>query len=255
MRLIDDLLDVSRIIHRQARAAPRAGRPGRGRASGGRERARRLLEQRRPRAGRAIGRQPICRRPTATRLAQVFVNLLNNAAQVHRSGRADRDRASRSRAERRGPECSDNGIGIDPSMQRRGLRDVRRRSTSSLERGRAGLGVGLALARAARRDARRHDRASRARASARARPSPSACRGCRRRRRAATGAAPLAAAGAARLRILIADDNDDYADSVAVMLAGCRPSRSQVVYDGNAALRAATARRPDVGLLDIGMPG
>jgi CheY-like chemotaxis protein len=56
------------------------------------------------------------------------------------------------------------------------------------------------------------------------------------------------------LRVLIVDDNQDGADSLLLLLQayGVEP---RVAYDGESALLAARAFRPDVVLLDIGMPG
>jgi two-component system, sensor histidine kinase len=53
--------------------------------------------------------------------------------------------------------------------------------------------------------------------------------------------------------LLIADDNRDSADSMAMML-GLLGYRTTVVYDGDEALQAAAALRPRVAILDIGMP-
>jgi CheY-like chemotaxis protein len=56
------------------------------------------------------------------------------------------------------------------------------------------------------------------------------------------------------LRILLADDNADFADSLAHMLEASGHAVT-IVHDGRAALDAARAERFDVGLFDIGMPG
>src|SRR4029453_12716974 len=57
-----------------------------------------------------------------------------------------------------------------------------------------------------------------------------------------------------RRRILIADDNVDAATCLSVLLeiTGCE---CRVVHDGLSALRAATEFRPEIAVLDIGMPG
>ena len=51
------------------------------------------------------------------------------------------------------------------------------------------------------------------------------------------------------------DDNRDAADSLARYLARATGQRVEVAYDGPAALEAAEAFRPEVILLDIGLPG
>jgi CheY-like chemotaxis protein len=57
----------------------------------------------------------------------------------------------------------------------------------------------------------------------------------------------------ARLRVLIADDNEDAADSLAMLLSleGCEV---RTAYDGRTAVSIAQLFRPQVALLDIGMP-
>jgi two-component system CheB/CheR fusion protein len=56
------------------------------------------------------------------------------------------------------------------------------------------------------------------------------------------------------LRVLIADDNKNTADSLGMLLTawGHEPL---IVYDGLAALRKAQSEHPDVALLDLGLPG
>jgi CheY-like chemotaxis protein len=55
------------------------------------------------------------------------------------------------------------------------------------------------------------------------------------------------------LQILIADDNRDSADSLAMILQA-EGHDAQTAYDGQAALNAALATRPQVAILDLGMP-
>jgi len=56
------------------------------------------------------------------------------------------------------------------------------------------------------------------------------------------------------LRILIAEDNRDSADSLKTLLEALR-YESHVVYDGETAVRSAATLRPDVIVMDIGLPG
>ena len=60
---------------------------------------------------------------------------------------------------------------------------------------------------------------------------------------------------AGRLRVLVVDDNVDAANSLAMLLALVDDHDVQVAYDGLAAIEAAQAHRPDIFLLDLGMPG
>ncbi len=61
-------------------------------------------------------------------------------------------------------------------------------------------------------------------------------------------------AKAGKLRVLVADDNRDSADSLKLLLE-LLGHHAEVAYDGEAALEAATSRPPDVAFLDIGLPG
>jgi two-component system CheB/CheR fusion protein len=58
-----------------------------------------------------------------------------------------------------------------------------------------------------------------------------------------------------RLRVLVVDDNVDAANSLAMLLALTDGHDVRVAYDGLAALEVAQVHRPDVLLLDLGMPG
>ena len=69
----------------------------------------------------------------------------------------------------------------------------------------------------------------------------------------AAGSSATDAAPGDGSRILIADDNRDSADSMAMML-GLLGFETTVVYDGDDAIRAASTLRPRVAILDIGMP-
>ena len=109
---------------------------------------------------------------------------------------------------------------------------------------------------AAGRDARRHRRGAqrRRRARQRVRRAP-AGRVDRARGRATAAAPPRRAAPRAPHRILVVDDNRDAASSLAMLLEidGHRDASSRTT--GPAALEAAEQHRPDVVLLDIGLPG
>ncbi len=190
----------------------------------------------------------------AARLAQVFSNLLSNACRYTPLG--GRIAVSVTRHDDLvDVAVQDSGLGIDPSLQHR-IFDLFEQGDKSLERGSAGLGIGLTLARqlvqlhggeisvhsAGRNQGSRFvvrlplDQALQL-------PPPPA---------AAT--APRAAASDARsLRVLVADDNVDFATSLAELLRGFGHV-VDVVHDGAAALTAAQRQVPEVALLDIGMP-
>ena len=188
------------------------------------------------------------------RLAQVFGNLLNNAFRYGRPGGCIRVRLSRE-GDQAVVAIEDDGIGIDPQLLPRvfELFTQGERGTSGLQEG---LGIGLALVRTlvelhggtatAHSDGLGLGACFRVRLPLQAEAGlPAVPAGT------ATASASRAAAG---LRVLVADDNVDAANSLGMVLEalGAAPC---VVHDGAAALRAADSFDPDVLLLDIGMPG
>jgi signal transduction histidine kinase/ActR/RegA family two-component response regulator len=223
-RLIEDLVDVSRIttgkleLRRQAidllevlRVAIEISSPA--------------IRDRRHQLATHWPEAPVWVQGDPTRLAQVFANLLNNAAVYARQeGRIGLDVDVD--GEWVAVRVSDNGIGIDPAMQE-AIFEMFTQVDQSLERGSAGLGRGaeftVTLPRVEAPGAR-------------------------------TAPAPDAATTAERgLSVLIADDNVDFALSLATMLE-TQGHAVQVVHDGQAALNAVLERRFDVAFFDIGMP-
>jgi signal transduction histidine kinase/CheY-like chemotaxis protein len=254
VRLIDDLLEVSRIstgklqlvrepvdLIAVLRSAVEITEPA--------------FVERRHTLTRAWPAQPLWVDGDTTRLAQVFANLLHNAARY-----TDPGGAVRVEAEARPDEgvalvrVIDNGIGIDPSMQQ-GIFEMFAQVDKSLERGRAGLGVGLTLARQlVQLHGGRIDVASAGLGQGAEftvtlplREAPP---------QAASVAGPTESATPAEapsMQVLIADDNVDFAASLGAMLQAAGHD-VQVVHDGGAAFDAAVRARPQVGLFDIGMP-
>jgi CheY-like chemotaxis protein len=66
---------------------------------------------------------------------------------------------------------------------------------------------------------------------------------------------PEAVCDPPRRRILVVDDNQDAADSLAKLLTRAMGQQVEVAYDGPGALEVADRFRPDVILLDLGLPG
>jgi CheY-like chemotaxis protein len=249
-RLIDDLVDVSRIntgkleLRRQTidllevlRAALEISAPA--------------MRDRHHELRTRWPERPVWVDGDATRLAQVFANLLNNATvYAHEEGRIDLevDVADAAVSVR----VKDNGIGIDPVMQE-AIFEMFTQVDQSLERGRAGLGVGLTLARelvqlhGGRIDVYSAGLGQGAQFTV---TLP------------LTSAPPLPGAHEAEvqqaprgrgLSVLIADDNVDFALSLATMLE-THGHDVRVVHDGMAAYEAAMEERPDIAFFDIGMP-
>ena len=135
------------------------------------------------------------------------------------------------------------------------LRDVHAGRHGRWSASQGGLGIGLTLVQAAGRDARRHGRGPQRRPGPgqRVRRPPAG----RQRGRAPPPPAPAgrrrAQAAPRPRRILVVDDNRDAADSLAMLLQlGGHEVRT--AHDGLEAVEAAAAFRPDVVLLDIGLP-
>jgi PAS domain S-box-containing protein len=251
VRLVDDLLDISRItrgklqIRREpvelaavVRSAVEATRP--------------LIDARGHELTTTLGRQPIHLNADPIRLAQVFSNLLDNAAKyTERGGHVWLT------AGREGGEVvvsvRDTGIGVAADQLPR-LFEMFSQAAPALERSQEGLGIGLALVRGL---VELHGGSVEARSAGPGRGSeftvrlPVAKTPVQSRQELSAGGGK-ADAGPKR-RILVVDDNRDAADSLAMMLrlAG---HDIRTAHDGLEAVQAAATFRPDVALLDIGMP-
>jgi PAS domain S-box-containing protein len=185
------------------------------------------------------------------RFSQILVNLLSNAAKyTPRSGSIFLEAAnSEGWLEVR---VRDSGIGIEPERIA-GIFDMFTPASGSHLSGKSGLGIGLSIARGL---ARLHGGDIEAKSGGAGKGSEFILR-LPVRRGAIEKAAEAVVAEAANeqpLRVLIADDNVDAAETTRLLLErrGCAV---RVVHDGQAAVDQAIADRPDVLLLDLGMPG
>ena len=187
-----------------------------------------------------------------TRLAQVIVNLLNNACKFTAPG--GRIRLT---VEREGEEAvvrvEDSGIGIADD-QLEGIFQLFRQVDTSLERSRSGLGIGLTLVK---RLVEMHSGTVEARSEGIGRGSEFVVR------LPALNEAPsplqqiptgIQQSATICKRILVVDDNRDAADSLAMLLRIVGHD-VHTVHDGQAAVDAAAVINPDVVVLDIGLPG
>src|SRR5690606_4674319 len=185
------------------------------------------------------------------RLVQILANLLGNAARyTERGGRIGVEAA------RAGDDVvlvvRDSGIGIEPAELER-IFDVFTRGRDSERRAHGGLGIGLALAR---RLAELHGGSLTARSAGSGQgsefvpPLPLAAGA----RGAGAVAAPAAARPpAARRRVLVVEDDEDAAVSLGLLLRALG-HEARVARDGAGALKVAEAFRPEVVLLDLGLP-
>jgi PAS domain S-box-containing protein len=183
------------------------------------------------------------------RLTQLVANLLNNAARYTPSGGRIRVQAQREDGNAV-LSVRDTGRGIEPQIIER-IFDMFVQGRSALERVGGGLGVGLALAR---RIAELHGGTLVAK-------SDGANRGAEFVLRVPLSQAPARHEApraepktAVPRRILVVDDNVDAATTLHVLLRSLG-HETRVAHDGMAALDIAREFRPEVILLDIGMPG
>ena len=183
------------------------------------------------------------------RLTQLVTNLLNNAARYTDKGGsikvstyADQDNAV--------IQVSDNGRGIATENTERifGMFVQGQESTE----GRGGLGVGLALAR---KIAELHKGTLSAYSKGLNKGSEFTLRMPLTNAIAETAKTPKRVSPLMESRrVLVVDDNVDAAESLGVLLTSLG-HETCVVYDGIAAIRMAEDFRPDIVLLDLGMPG
>lgn len=250
VRLVDDLMDVSRINQGKLElrkewlqlvavlnSAVEISRP--------------LIEQMGHELTVTLPKQPVVVEADLTRLAQVFSNLLNNAAKY-----SDRDGHIWLTAERQGSDVvvsvRDTGIGIAAEQLPR-IFEMFSQVGRSLERSQGGVGIGLSLVK---RLVEMH--------GGRVEPKSE---GLNKGSQFIVRLPVVVEASVSQvanedkeegdvktsLRILIVDDNRDSADSLAMMLK-MTGNDTRRVYDGEAAVAAAVEFRPDVILLDIGLP-
>jgi PAS domain S-box-containing protein len=250
VRLVDDLLDVSRIT--RGRLELRRDRVELGSIlRQAIETCRPLVDERQQQLTVTLPDDPIYLDADRARLAQVFYNLLNNAAKY------TPPRGSVSLlAERRGAEVvvrvRDNGLGIDPDKLAR-IFEPFTQGDSTLENARGGLGIGLSLAKQL---VGMHGGSISATSEGTGKgseftvrlpighPAPPPPRGARPGRQRA---------GSSGHHVLVVDDNHDSASTLASLL---RMSGNEVdlAHDGEEAVVAAEKLRPDVVVLDIGLP-
>jgi signal transduction histidine kinase len=251
IRLVDDLLDVSRIAHAKLELK-RERLEISAVIAAAVEMARPLIEQRRhllhvdvPRAGLEVSAD-------RARLAQAISNLLNNAAKY-----TEPEGQIRVTAAREGDEVvisiRDNGIGISPEMLPT-VFEMFVQERQALDRAQGGLGLGLSIAREL---VHLHGGALEAASEGIGHGSELTLRlpaqGAPPRR---TAAHPAAAPGgvAASYRILVVDDNEDAVAMLAALLEhlGHVP---RVAHDAHDALRLVESFAPELALFDIGLPG
>jgi PAS domain S-box-containing protein len=257
VRLIDDLLDVSRV--RRGRIELRRERVALADVvARALEEARAGLEERRHRVEVVVAPEPLALDADPVRLQQIVTNLLTNAAKYTPPGGRVALWAGRE-AERAVVRVRDNGIGIRPEMLGR-IFELFTQADRVEGRVSEGLGLGLPLVKTL---AELHGGAVEAHSDGPGRGSefvvrlpllspwslvPGPSQGTR------DEGPGTRDRGRGTRRVLVVDDNQDAAESIALLLR-LKGHEVQVVYDGAEALRIFDAFAPQVVLLDIGMPG
>lgn len=185
-----------------------------------------------------------------TRLEQVLTNLINNAVKFTPPGGTLTLRAGRE-GDQAVIRVKDTGVGIEPGLVPR-VFELFVQGDTSLARAKSGLGIGLALVR---KLVELHGGEVSA-------ASDGVGKGAE-----FTITLPISKVDgishheetfdegpATRIRVLVVDDQRDIADSIAMLVEHVGHD-SVAVYDGAAALEAVRQMRPDVMFVDVGMPG
>jgi two-component system, sensor histidine kinase len=183
------------------------------------------------------------------RLAQVFANLINNAAKY--TPRGGRIEVSLRREQKTAvASVRDNGMGILAGMLPH-LFEMFSQSYRARGRDQGGLGIGLALVRSL---TELHGGSVEARSGGAGKGSEFIVRLpmiAARRKNAEVEREPINAL--APRRVLIVDDNKDVADSLAMLLQSLG-AETRVAYNGAEALSSIATFKPRVAFIDIGMP-
>jgi PAS domain S-box-containing protein len=253
-RLIDDLLDVSRITRGkvQLRRQPLDLRDVIGRAVEG---VRPFIDSKRHELTLALPDSPLPADADPARLEQVVGNLLANATKY-----TDEEGRITLSAGREGGEAvirvRDSGVGI-PADQLPHIFGLFAQVDTSLDRSQGGLGIGLTLVRSL---VELHGGSVAAASDGPGQGSEFTVRlpllaGLLESRAGAPGGGETATAGeAVSLRILVIDDNTDSARGMGRLLK-IQGHDVRTAYDGLSAMEAAYEFCPEVVLLDIGLPG
>lgn len=249
IRLVDDLLDVSRITRNKlelrlenvdlASVIQQSV-----------ETIRPLVEKAGHHLDVDLSDSPIVLRGDPMRLSQVFTNLLNNACKYTEPGGALCIRATCEGSDAV-VKVRDSGIGI-PKDRLEGVFEMFSQIESAIDRSQGGLGIGLTLAK---RLVEMHG----GRVEAKSDGPGHGAEFVVRLPMPVVGIEPdvpmpnLAIDEPSHRRILIVDDNKDSAQSLAILLS-MSGNVTATAHDGLEALEVAEEFRPDVALLDIGLP-
>jgi PAS domain S-box-containing protein len=247
VRLIDDLLDVSRInnnivaLEKESTTLGTIIRQAL-------ETTGPLIDSRGHELSMHLPSEDIPIDVDTVRLTQVFSNILNNAAKyTPREGKlaikADRDGTWLT------VRISDSGVGI-PANKLEEIFEMFTRVDQSLERDQGGLGIGLSLVR---RLVEMHDGTVEARSDGLGTGSEFVVRLPVQSVEPITASQATGAEASRSRRVLVADDNRDSAATLAALLR-LMEHETATAHDGLEALRVAEEFLPEIAFIDIGMP-
>ena len=247
--MIDDLLDISRINQGkiQLQKEPLHVGPVIAKAV---EAVSHLIEAKRHELNVSLATGQIRVNADPTRLEQIVTNLITNAAKYTDPG----GKITVTAAPERDSvviKVGDNGIGIAPELLD-SVFELFTQAEKSLDRARGGLGIGLSVVK---KLVEMHGGTVEASSGGLGLGSEFSVRPPAIKANArATPAKPRPAGEPSAKRILVVDDSVDTAIGMASLLrmAG---HEVEIAHDGNAAIEAARKFRPQVFLLDIGLPG
>jgi PAS domain S-box-containing protein len=250
-RLVDDLLDVSRItrgkfsmhtdtmdVNMAVERAIEAARP--------------LIDSRKHRLDVEFAPEPLLMNGDMTRLVQVIVNLLNNAAKYTPDG-GHISLTVKEEGSDAVVRVADNGMGIAPSMIDH-VFDLFAQGERTLARTEGGLGIGLTLAR---RIVALHGGSINVASEGAGKGSTFTVRLPRLAdyaRHLGGAQRPAATPSSHKRSVVVVDDNTDAAESMAMLLRNVGHD-VRIEHDGIRALKELTRELPDIVLLDIGLPG
>ena len=245
-RLVDDLLDASRAVRENVPLVPVRIEIARVLADA-LEVAQRAMKERDHVLTATIPDLGLLVSVDVERMAQVFGNLLTNAAKytppggrIHVAASATLDEVTVS--------VDDNGQGIAPELLDQ-MFEPFVQGDQGPDRKRGGLGVGLAIAR---KLVRAHHGEITAESPGRGRGSQLTVR-LPRVRAPSVSDEPTLSPGKPRHRILLIDDNRDFVQSLQLLMESLG-HEALAVFDGPSGVEAALAFHPDLVFLDLGLP-
>jgi signal transduction histidine kinase/ActR/RegA family two-component response regulator len=246
-RLVDDLLDVSRITQGRIQLRKRPADLAAVITQAVETVEPQLRDKRHRLSVRASSYEPLYVQGDFARLVQCVGNILANAVK-YTEATGEISIHTWAEGGRACIEVSDTGAGIPPELLPK-VFDLFVQSERTLDRSQGGLGVGLAVVR---RLVEMHEGEVSVRSEGLGKGSTFQIR-LPQVPRPRTRAAVAAAVTVEPRRVLVVDDNADAADSLA-MLLGVRGHETRVAYSAKDALTCAATFQPEVGILDIGLP-